>query len=80
MIRQQMKAVPEDETIVLVATGQYIGEGIYQTSESSSGERSSDCGVYAVARALSGEPHRNYPKACQGVGAGGNKFCMSTTQ
>lgn len=27
LIRQQMKAVPEDETIVLVATGQYIGEG-----------------------------------------------------
>ncbi len=26
LIRQQMKAVPEDETIVLVATGQYIGE------------------------------------------------------
>ncbi len=27
LIRQQMKAVPEDESIVLVATGQYIGEG-----------------------------------------------------
>lgn len=27
LIRQQMKTVPEDETIVLVATGQYIGEG-----------------------------------------------------
>ena len=27
LIRQQMKAVPGDETIVLVATGQYIGEG-----------------------------------------------------
>ncbi len=27
LIRQQMKEVPEDETIILVAIGQYIGEG-----------------------------------------------------
>jgi len=27
LIRKQMKEVPENETIVLVAIGQYIGEG-----------------------------------------------------
>ncbi len=27
IIRQQMKAVPEEETIILVAIGQYVGEG-----------------------------------------------------